>query len=368
VNDVSTIGLVSADSHVNEPRDLWSTNLPTAYRDQAMRGIEQGEDGGWKLIFEGQHVGKTGTSEAERLEVLKPERRFEVMRQEGIVAECIFPTIGLYVWGLDDPDGGRLSCRVYNDWIHDQLASRSPRFCCAGLIPTWTVADALAEVAYVADLGLGALMVPTVAHPDWNHRDWLPFWAAVAETGIPVVMHQGTGHSMLWYRGPGATVANLIATQTIAPRTATMLATSGILARHPDLHVTFVEYNIGWLAWTMQTIDFYTESFRRYPVMGPYLKPPIVPELDERPSFYVQRQIHATFQDDPIGLRMIDVSGAEALMWGSDYPHEEGTYPWSAKTVDRLGELLTEDQARLVFRENAARVFRFDDDVLATPV
>ena len=121
----------------------------------------------------------------------------------------------------------------------------------------------------MTDLGLGALMLPTVACPDWNHRDWLPFWAAVAETGLPVVMHQGTGHSMIWYRGPGATVANLIATQTIAPRTATMLATSGTLERHPDLHVVFVEYNIGWLAWTMQTIDFYTESFRRYPVMGP---------------------------------------------------------------------------------------------------
>ena len=64
----------------------------------------------------------------------------------------------------------------------------------------------------------------------------------------------------------------------------------------------------------------------------------------------------------------MDVSGVEALMWGSDYPHEEGTYPWSAKTVDRLGQPLTEAQARLVFRENAARIFGFDEAVLATPV
>jgi len=282
------------------------------------------------------------------------------------VAECIFPTIGLYVWMLEDPEGGRASCRVYNDWIADQLGSRSPRFCCAGLIPTWRLEDALAEVAHVVELGLGALMLPTVAEPDWNHRQWLPFWEVVADTGLPVVMHQGTGHSMIWYRGPGATIANLIATQTIAPRTATMLATSGLLARHPDLHVVFVEYNIGWLGWTMQTIDFYTESFMRYPVMSTGNKP-IVPELEEPPSFYLRRQIHATFQDDPIGLRLIDVTGAGSLMWGSDYPHEEGTYPASAKTVDRLGDDLAEADARLVFRENAAEIFGFGAQAL-TPL
>jgi predicted TIM-barrel fold metal-dependent hydrolase len=368
VNDVSGIGLVSADSHVNEPRDLWKANLPARFRDQAIQGIARGEDGGWELLFDGKHIGKTGTSEEERLELLKPERRFEVMREEGVVAECIYPTIGLYLWMLEDPEGGRLSCRIYNDWLHDTLASHSPRFCCAGVIPTWRLDDALAEVAHVAELGLGALMLPSVAQPDWNHRQWTGFWATVAETGLPVVMHQGTGHDMIWYRGPGATIANLIATQTIAPRTATMLATSGILERHPDLHVIFVEYNIGWLAWTMQTIDYYTESFMRYPVLGPHDKPPITPQLDEPPSFYLRRQVHATFQDDPIGLRNLDLTGAEALLWGSDYPHEEGTYPWSATTVDRLAEPLSEADARLVFRENAARIFGFGPDVLDTPV
>jgi predicted TIM-barrel fold metal-dependent hydrolase len=366
MRDVSSIGLVSADSHVNEPRDLWANNLPARLRDQAMRGIEQGDHGGWKLVLEGQHLGKRASTEAERLEVLDPVKRMAVMAEEGIVAECIFPTIGLYVWMLEDPVGGRLSCRIYNDWIHDTLHSRSPRFCCAGLIPTWDLEDAMAEVRYVADLGLGALMLPTVARPDWNHRSWLPFWDLVAETGLPVVMHQGTGHDMIWYRGPGATIANLMATQTIAPRTATMLATSGLLARHPDLHVVFVEYNIGWMAWMMQTDDFYTESFARYEVMATGNKP-INPELPETPSFYLRRQIHATFQDDPIGLRLLDVTGPGALLWGSDYPHEEGTYPWSRKTVDRLATDLGDDDARGIFRENAATIFGFGPEAL-TPL
>ena len=149
------------------------------------------------------------------------------------MAECIYPTIGLYVWMLDDPDGGVASCRVYNEWMADGLA-RSPRFKCAGLVPTWRIADAVDEVARIAGAGLGAVMLPTVVTPDWNHREWGPLWSTIEETGLPIVMHQGTGHSMFFYRGPGAGVSNLLATQSMAPRTAALLATSGVLAAHPD--------------------------------------------------------------------------------------------------------------------------------------
>jgi predicted TIM-barrel fold metal-dependent hydrolase len=379
VEPISARGLISADAHVNEPRDLWRTNLPPAVRDQAMHGIEATEDGGWRLIMDGPHVGKAGTSEAERLAALEPEHRFAVMRQEGISGECIFPTIGLYVWMLEDPIGGKWSCRVYNDWIADQLERRSPRFRCAGLIPTWDIDDALAEVGHVAELGLGSLMLPCVQDPPYNHRSWEPLWSAIEETGLPVVMHQGTGHNMIWYRGPGATVANLLATQSMGPRTAAMLATSGVLARHPDLHVVFVEFNAGWLAWMMDTIDYYNESFSRYVTtdqMGSSRlvgrdappKPVIYPELEETPSFYVRRQIHATFQDDRVGVQNLNLTGVRAVMWGSDYPHEEGTYPNSRATVDRLSQGLTEAQALAVFRETAAEVFSFDPEVLANPV
>ena len=340
-------------------------------RDQAMQGIRSEDDGGWTVILDGHHVGKAGSTEAERLEVLDPVKRFEVMRSEGVVAECIFPGIGLYVWMLTDPDGQQQSCRIYNDWIHDTLARRSPRFCCAGLVPTARVDDAVAEIHHIAGLGLGAVMLPTVAEPAYNHRDWEPVWQAVHEVGLPVVMHQGTGHDMVWHRGPGATVANLIATQAMAPRVATMLATSGVLERHPDLHVVFVEYNAGWLGWMMDTIDFYTEAFGRYDLADRHPDKKgswIYPQLPEPPSFYARRQIHATFQKDTIGLRNLAYTGVGSVMWGSDYPHEEGTYPGSRAVVDELAAGLDPADARRVFRDNAAEVFGFGADVLDTPV
>lgn len=374
----SSLGMISADSHVNEPRDLWSANLPASMRDRAMKGIEATEDGGWSLILDGSHIGKAGSSEAERLAVLEPAHRLRIMGEEGIAGECIFPTIGLYVWMLQDPEDGRVSCRIYNDWVHDQLERQSPRFRCAGVIPTWRLEDAVAEVEHIAELGLAAAMLPTVVEPSYNNPRWEPLWEAIESARLPVVMHQGTGHDMIWYRGPGATVANLLATQSVGPRTAALLATSGVLERHPELHVVFVEYNVGWLPWMMETIDFYTDSFDRYCTtdkMGSARlaganrppKPVITPQLDERPSFYVRRQVHATFQDDQVGMQNINITGVDALLWGSDYPHEEGTYPNSRATVDRLGAQLEPDEAEKIFRDTAARLFHFDPEVLASP-
>jgi len=241
-----------------------------------------------------------------------------------------------------------------------------PEFSCAGIVPTWSVEGALAEVGRIASSRLGSVMLPAVAHPDWNHPVWEPLWSAIEETDLPVVMHQGTGHSMFTYRGPGAGVSNLMATQSIAPRTVALLANAGVLERHPNLHFVFVEFNVGWLAWTMDTLDFYTAAFKKYGVTA-HGKPWINPELPLKPSDYLRRQIHATFQDDTPAIHNVALTGSEGLLWGNDYPHEEGTYPDSREVVARLVAELDEADARNIFRDNAARLFNFDLSQLEAP-
>jgi predicted TIM-barrel fold metal-dependent hydrolase len=367
---ISEIGLVSADSHVNEPRDLWSSNLPPSLRNQAMRGIESGEDGSWNVVFDGHHVfQRSMADEAERLAVLDRDKRFDVLRGEGIVAEAIFPTIALYVWLLEDPEGGRESCHVYNDWILDTLQRKSERFCCAGLIPVWEPERAGAEVDRVAEMGLRAIMLPSHTEVAWNHRVWNPMWDAIDASGLPVVMHQGTGFDTIWYRGPGATVANLVSTETIGPRVATLLATSGVLERHPDLHVVFVEFNTGWLAWVEELMDYYDRVFREYDDIhrAERSKPTVYPDMSHPPSWYVKRQCHATFQVDNIGMRNVPFSGDISLMWGHDFPHEEGTYPHSKKLVEEQATQVGPEEARRIFRENAIDVFKFDRELIDQP-
>ena len=356
---------VSADSHVEEPRFFWYDNLPASMKDRAPKTIRPSEEGGWELVGHDEETPeqqrlRERSEEMSRLAALQPAARLEIMREDGISGECIFPTIGLYVWDVPDPDVGEACCQIYNDWIHDEIESQSNRFRCAGLIPTWSVEAAITEVRRIERLGLGAAMLPLVAAPDWNHKQWEPLWEALEESALPAVMHQGTGHDMVWYRGPGAAVANLLATQTMAPRAVGLLASSGVLERHPGLHFVFVEVNASWLAWAMDTLDFYYHSFQQYGWTHPLLR--------ETPSYYVSQQVHATFQDDPSATANLARTGISPLMWGSDYPHEEGTYPHSRETVNRLFSHLSEADARAVLGETAVRVFRFDPGVLeSTP-
>ena len=350
-------GKISGDAHVEEPRDLWRSNLPRAFRNAAMSGIAAGDDGGWEVMLGRHHAGRP-EPEAQRLLTCDPHHRRAIMREEGIIGECIFPTIGLYVWMLDDHRVGEMSCRIYNEWMSDGLA-RHPDFRCAGVVPTWSLDRALEEVHWIASSNLACFMLPAVVSPDWNHMSWDPLWSSMADTGLPVVMHQGTGHSMFTYRGPGAGVSNLIATQSIAPRTAALLANAGVLERYPNLHFVFVEFNVGWLAWTMDTLDFYTDAFRRYGTTSSG-KQWINPELPEKPSDYLRRQVHATFQDDSVAVHNVPLTGSESVIWGNDYPHEEGTYPRSRDVVERLAANLSERDTRNIFRDNAARLFNFD--------
>jgi predicted TIM-barrel fold metal-dependent hydrolase len=201
--------------------------------------------------------------------------------------------------------------------------------------------------------------LPLVGTPEWNLPGWEPLWTAIEETGIPAVMHQGSGHDMLFYRGWGSPTANLLATQSMAPRAAALLSCSGVLERHPDLHVVMVEVNAGWMAWTMSTLDEYYVAHQR----NGWTKP----ILAELPSHYLRHQVHATFQDDPVALHNIPLTGTDCLLWGNDYPHPESTYPDSNRVLDRLLGDVAPDDARAVVFDNAARVFGFSQHV-AEPV
>ena len=172
-------------------------------------------------------------------------------------------------------------------------------------------------------------------------------------------MHQGTGHDMIFYRGWGSATANLLATQSMAPRAAALLSCSGVLERYPDLHVVMVEVNAGWMAWTMSTLDEYYLAHQRIGWTKPILA--------ELPSHYLRRQVHATFQDDPVALHNIPLTGTDCLLWGNDYPHPESTYPTRTRSSTGSSSNVDDADARAVVFDNAARLFGFSQSV-STPV
>jgi predicted TIM-barrel fold metal-dependent hydrolase len=360
---ISALPKISADAHVDEPHDLWYERMDRALRDLAPRRIETDEAGGWSLVVDGDPIGWSGLTfdeaaenEAARAAAVAPEVRLAMMRTDGINGEIIYPTIGLYAWNITDPRVGEATCRIYNDWILERLGGHA-RMKVAAMVPTWDVAMAVAEIDRVASHGsVGGLLLPLVGTPEWNLPQWEPLWTVIAESGVPAVMHQGTGHDMIFYRGWGSATANLLATQSMAARATALLSCSGVLERHPALHAVLVEVNAGWIAWTMHTLDEYYQAHQGW----------AKPKLAALPSHYIRRQIHATFQSDIVAMRNVDFTGADCLLWGNDYPHPESTYPNSREVLSTVLDGVDDVTARAVVGGTAARLFGFADEVCAT--
>jgi predicted TIM-barrel fold metal-dependent hydrolase len=353
----SQLPKLSSDAHVDEPHDLWYSRMDPALREKAPRRIRAEADGGWSLVVDGSAIGwdtvsadEAEAKEAERTAAAAPDVRLAMMRADGVHGEIIFPTIGLYVYSITDPAVGRAACTIYNDWLREQLGGH-PRIKLAMMLPTWDLSMAIAEVERVAgDDSVGGLLLPLVGTPEWNLPEWEDLWRVIAASGSCAVMHQGTGHDMIFYRGWGSATANLLATQSLAPRAAALLSCSGVLERHPDLHVVLVEVNAGWIAWSMSTLDNYHRDHAHWSK----------PKLRERPSDYIRRQVHATFQDDPVAINNLSFTGTDCVLWGNDYPHPESTYPNSAKVLDELLRSVSEADARAIVFDNAVRRFGFD--------
>ncbi len=357
----SLLPKVSADAHLNEPHDLWTARAPRAMRDAVPRLIRRSSDGAWSLVVGASAVeggGRSTHEDERRWGEASPDVRLDMMRTDGLNGEMIYPTIGLYAYTIADAAVGAASCRIYNDWVQERVGDVSPRIRFASLVPPWDVDAAIAEVRRTAAWrSVGGLMLPLVAEPSWNLPHWERLWGAIEETGLPAVMHQGTGHDMIFYRGWGSPTANLLSTQSMAPRAAALLACGGVLERHPGLHVVLVEVNAGWMAWAMSTLDEYYQAHAHW----------TKPKLAALPSEYLRGQVHATFQADPVAVHNIPLTGTDCLLWGNDYPHPESTFPGSAKVLDDLfANVEDEGAARQIVGGNAVRLFGFDPSVLET--
>jgi predicted TIM-barrel fold metal-dependent hydrolase len=259
----------------------------------------------------------------------------------------------MFVWSLKDPRVGDASCRVYNDWVHERIGTDSPRCLLAGIIPTWSVQSAIAEAQRNASNGFAAHLLPLVG--TWNDPKWEPLWDAFDDMGLPVVMHLGTGGEMNHYTGPGAAIASALTNQSMAPRTVGLLTMSGVLERHPDLHFVLVETDAGWMPWTVNALDSFSKDHPHW----------VRPKLAEKPSFYVRRQIHAVFMDDQVAVANHEFIGADSLLWGNDYPHDEGLYPNSQEVIAKLSKDMSPQDKAQIFGGNAARLFNFDVEAIA---
>ena len=283
------------------------------------------------------------------------------MARDGVVGEVVYPTIGARLYSIVGGDLLSACARAGNDWMAEFAAARPETFKGIAMLNTDDVADAVGELERVAAKGLSGAMIPTYpgeARP-YDHPDYEPLWAAAQDHGLPLGFHiasarAGPGHvSVFAGDGRGAGAAAYRATQDYwMRRSLAAMIYAGVFERFPRLVVAIVEHELAWMPHFLQMMDrTYTELSQTAPYRFKDAK---------LPSDFFRTNIYTSFQEDRLGIAAVPpLIGMETLMWGSDYPHAEGTWPHSQKFLaDILSEVAPADRHRLV-HANVAGLYGF---------
>ena len=370
--------VISADSHANEPVELYE-RLPEEYRPRAPREITK--DGHRFLRIEGARdlpldAPNPLTEEDMRRFFRDTERgqdliasnpndlaggvdipvRLSDLEEDGVSGEVIYPQGIFKSFASPDPGYQKALTGLYNDWYHEIFGEHSDKFVTSALLPMIDIQLAIEEAERVSRLGGRSFSVP-VSMPmlPYNFPDYDPFWDVAESLETPVAFHVFTkgpaGEAPLGRArsGPGEDLSSEINDMAHAMNPLTLLVASGALERHPGLKFVLVEGGVGWLAWVLQTLDEMQVKRHMW----------AEPKLNMKPSEYFHRQGYATFGDDRVGLMTRYVIGVDNLMWGSDYPHDEGTFPNSREVIERTFKGIPEDEKRKIVGENAAALYGF---------
>ncbi|MDQ1431028.1 MAG: hypothetical protein QOF40_1630 [Actinomycetota bacterium] len=366
--------IISVDDHLVEPPDMFEGRLPSKYQDLAPRIVET-DQGHEVWEFDGKRYTQVGmnATAGRRPEFIKLEpTRFEDMRKgcwdiderirdmdiNGVWASVNFPSMitgfcGRVFAEASDKELGLAVTRAWNDWLFEEWYSPYPD----RIIPlaiTW-IADPVIgaeEVRRNAERGFTSVTLPErpqgIGYPSLFEGYWDPIVQACAETDTVISLHVGSSGGYPTPQGApslelGATMFGQLSLAACAE-----WLWSGFPGRFPDLKIAMSEGGIGWVAMLLDRLDNIVDRSgygRSYP-------------SDLRPSEVLKRNFWFCTIDDPSTIDTRHRIGVENIMFETDYPHGDGTWPDTQVLVEKVWGHLPEDELRLMLCENAAKLFR----------
>jgi len=383
---------ISADSHVVEGPEVFE-GLADRFGDEAPR-VEPGDDGSDYIVIPARKRRRVNVAymalAATRLDRKEPlERRrghkpgtgtindpeiqayltggYAAMRPgltngalrgedqdiDGLAAEVLYP--GYFsMFSFRDVELIVALQRNYNDWMHDQCIASAGRLIGLAALPVQDPAAAVAELDRVLDLGYRGVVIPSNAPKGRRYCDaeYDPLWARAQEAGVPISFHVGCmSHTPQWLRDAGGRdpITMYSATSSLIHDTLIELMCRGVCERFPDLQFVVAEFNAGWLAHWLERVD---QGWKRE-----YSKNPSGPAVQPVDAIW-RRQFYATIEDDQPALRTRDLIGEDRLMWGSDYPHTDSTWPCSIAVLDEMFEDYPPQARAAITRDNVARLYK----------
>jgi len=309
-------------------------------------------------------LGDTSSPFAPRRGEFDATVRMQELDADGIAGEVIFPQMAPFGAGLMQyrypvtPEQSFAGCQAYNRWLADFCSANPARQAGVALIDVEDIEATVREIRAARAMGLwGGVLLPssTGKHPFYHHPRYEPIWAVCQELDIPVQSH--SGWSPDYGDVPSATAMFISEVDMWAQRPFTAMLWAGVFERYPNLKYMLTETGVGWVVEKLRVLDFKAAS----PMFKHFNR-----GLSMTPSGYFGRNcwLGASFMPEHEG-RFRHQIGVDRLMWGSDYPHLEGTWPNTMKALNETFALYPEQEIRDILGLNAANAYGFDVAALA---
>jgi predicted TIM-barrel fold metal-dependent hydrolase len=359
--------LISADSHLTEPGDLWTSRVDKAYRDRVPRLVELAEGVGWIVegIAEPFPIGFTvcaGNAPQDmrdwmHLEEVRaggwdPAVRLQELDQDNVDAEVLFPNRPYQaVAACQDPDLHIAMVRAYNDWLSEYCSYAPERLGGMAAIPNRGIAQAIAEVERVAGMpGFVGFLLKAYPHGDTTLQpEDDALWAAIEDTGMPVAIHVGLTDAKP-ARLQARTLPGTVHFYD-APGRMLELIFGGVLDRFPGLRFAMTEVDCGWVPYFVDQAD---DNYLRHAKST--LRNEQLPRL---PSEYIREFFYFSFITDMYGIANRHRIGLDHMLWSNDYPHIVSDWPYSWKTINAQFANVPPDERHAILAGNALRLYKF---------
>ena len=303
-----------------------------------------------------------------------PVARRRDLDHDGVAAEIIFHGSqneeplpwGTFVVFL--PPTGDLTLvgagrRIYNRWLADFCSTDPVRHLGMAQLPMWDIDAAIAELTWAADHGLKGVNfpAPSPSLTPYNDPTWDPFFAVCAERRLPLTTHAGAGDPAQWTGRESFAIMTLESGGWFSRRSMHQLIFGGVFERHPELQLVLTEQPGDWWAYTLREMDSVWRAHRA--TLGDQVPRP--------PSEYAHEHVSlgASFLANFEAVDAVERGYVRNVLWGSDYPHAEGT--WQQPESDDAPSIglqsmraafagLQPHDVRAIAGENAARVYNLD--------
>lgn len=302
---------------------------------------------------------------------------------DGVVGEVIFPnTVPPFFPSFvlfarpprpDEYEHRRAGIHAHNRWLEDFCSRYPQRRAGIGQIFLNDIDDAIEDVTWIKEHGLrgGVLLPPVPPDVDWlkplNHPDYDRLWAVCQDLEVPVNCHGGQG-SPAYEPVPSSAVIMLTEISHYSRRPLFFMLLSGVFERFPRLKFVMTEQGSAWLPPLLAQWDEMLKRIRDHGSIGELRFKP-EHRLPKSATEYAAQNVWlgASFPKTADVTAARDILGLDHFMWGSDYPHDEGTYPFTTLALRQVFADWPEADLRKVLSDNAAQLYGFDLDALAGP-